>query len=190
MKQIIAKYNPRDVFNMDGTGLYYRMLPDRTLTMASASKGTKKAKIRISFALTANATGTEKLTPLVIGHSKKPCCIKHFNPSMHANYYANKKAWMTAVIFSDWLKDFDRERGLQNRKILLLLDNATSHIVPTDESGEPFQTSQFTSYPPTTTSHLQPMDAGIIKMFKAHYRRYQIQHMYVHMTWTSLLTLI
>uniref|UniRef100_A0A8C4R4J5 DDE-1 domain-containing protein n=1 Tax=Eptatretus burgeri TaxID=7764 RepID=A0A8C4R4J5_EPTBU len=31
--------------------------------------------------------------------------------------------------------------------------------------------------PPTPTSHLQPMDGGIIKAFKAHYRRRQIRHL-------------
>ncbi|XP_030007197.1 tigger transposable element-derived protein 6-like [Sphaeramia orbicularis] len=124
-KTVIAKYKPEDVFNMDETGLYYRMLPDRTLTLVTSTKGIKKAKIRISLALTANATGTEKLTPLVIGHAQRP-----------------------------------------------------SHIVPVDDDGQPKLTNVDVHFlPPTTTSHLQPMDAGIIKAFKAHYRRFQVRHM-------------
>ena len=53
------------------------------------------------------------------------------------------------------------------RKILLLLDNATSHKNNVTLSNI---TVQF--LPPGTTSHIQPMDGGIIRCFKAHYRRY------------------
>ena len=41
---MIAKYGQRDVYNMDETGLYYRMLPDRSLTVSTAVKGVKKAQ--------------------------------------------------------------------------------------------------------------------------------------------------
>ncbi|XP_030006278.1 tigger transposable element-derived protein 6-like [Sphaeramia orbicularis] len=177
-KTVIAKYKPEDVFNMDETGLYYRMLPDRTLTLATSTKGIKKAKIRISLALTANATGTEKLTPLVIGHVQRPRCFKHFNPGVYAQYFHNKKTWMTSVIFNEWITELDQKMRRQNRHILLLLDNATSHIVPVDDDGQPKLTNVDVHFlPPTTTSHLQPMDAGIIKAFKAHYRRFQVRHM-------------
>jgi hypothetical protein len=37
----------------------------------------------------------------------------------------NKKAWMTAPIFSKWLKDFNLK--VYDRKELLLIDNAPSH---------------------------------------------------------------
>lgn len=175
---IIAKYDLKDVFNMDETGLYYRMLPDRTLTLATSTKGIKKAKIRISLALTSNATGTEKLTPIVIGHSKKPRCFRHFTPDMYVKYHSNKKAWMTAVIFTDWVMELDHKMREQNRHILLLLDNATSHIIPTNDNGQPLlKNVEIHFLPPNTTSHLQPMDAGIIKAFKAHYRRYQLRHL-------------
>ena len=46
------------------------------------------------------------------------------------------------------------------------MDNAPSHIIP-----EKLTNVQCEFLPPTTTSHLQPMDAGIINAYKAHYRR-------------------
>ena len=55
----------------------------------------------------------------------------------------------------------------QKRKICLTVDNAPSHI---------FNASKLTNVEvmfldPNMTSHIQPMDAGIIWAFKAHYRR-------------------
>src|SRR5260363_380747 len=35
---------------------------------------------------------------------------------------------MRSVIFTEWLKDLNNQFRLQNQKILLLLDNATSHF--------------------------------------------------------------
>jgi hypothetical protein len=40
--------------------------------------------------------------------------------------------------------------------------------------------------PPTTTSHLQPLDAGIIQCFKGHYRR---QHLWHLVDWTATVHL-
>ena len=58
----------------------------------------------------------------------------------------------------------------QNRKVLLIMDNAPSH-------GHPeLSHVKIHFLPPTTTSHLQPLDAGIIQCFKGHYRRSHLRH--------------
>ncbi|EXX53371.1 hypothetical protein RirG_244560 [Rhizophagus irregularis DAOM 197198w] len=56
----------------------------------------------------------------------------------------------------------------QNCKILLLADNAPTHLL-----DETIQLSNIKVYflPPNTTAHLQPLDAGIINSFKAQYRK-------------------
>jgi hypothetical protein len=59
----------------------------------------------------------------------------------------------------------------QNRHILALFDNAPSHIF--DKSKLTHVTVEFLE--PNMTSHIQPMDAGIIRAFKAHYRRLYIE---------------
>ena len=41
-----CSYHPRDVFNIDETGLFFRMTPDRSLSTAKYTKGTKKIKQR------------------------------------------------------------------------------------------------------------------------------------------------
>ena len=43
-------FAPKDVLNIDETGLFFRMLPDRSLSNVEYTKGTKKAKDRIIVA--------------------------------------------------------------------------------------------------------------------------------------------
>jgi hypothetical protein len=52
-------YALKYIFNMDETGLFWKLQPDRSL-------GGKKSKDRITHVLSANADGSEKLEPWVI----------------------------------------------------------------------------------------------------------------------------
>jgi hypothetical protein len=56
----------------------------------------------------------------------------------------------------------------QNRHVLLLCDNASSH-----KKFNPAQLSnvQIEFLAPNLTAFIQPLDAGVIRCFKAHYRR-------------------
>jgi len=71
LQAILASYALEDIFNADETGLFFRMLPNQTLASASR-KGTKKDKERITLLLATNASGTEKLKPMVIAKSAQP----------------------------------------------------------------------------------------------------------------------
>ena len=168
--EVVKEYSLRDVYNLDETGLFFRMLPDRSLTTKDKTKGAKKPKERISVMLCSNADGSDKLRPLVIGKALNPRCFKNFNAKLYCDYYANKKAWMVNSILQDFIKSLNRRMVRENRKILLLMDNAPSHIIPDNMTNVRCE-----FLPPTTTSHLQPMDAGIINAFKAHYRRYLVR---------------
>ena len=53
---------------------------------------------------------------------------------------------------------------LEKRQVLLLKDNASSYIIPANLTNVRCE-----FLPSTTTSHLQPMEAGIISAFKSHY---------------------
>ena len=66
--------------------------------------GGKKAKMRLSISLCTNMVG-DKETPLVIWKSLNPRCFKRVNKkTLLVEYYANKKAWMTSVIFENFEK--------------------------------------------------------------------------------------
>ena len=80
---------------------------------------------------------------------------------------------MRSDIFEEWLKYTNNIFRVQNRKILLLVDNASSHINP-DELNLSHMKVKF--LPSNTTAHLQPMDVGIINSFKAIYKQHYIRH--------------
>lgn len=163
LKNITSQYQLSDIFNADETGLFWKMEPSRVLSTGPVS-GRKKMKERITVMLTCNASGTEKLKPLLIHKSQNPRAIKKIEKkSLPVNYYWNIKAWMQTSIFNDYLTNLNKSMRLQNRNILLLLDNAPTHSV-----SETIDLSNIRIHflPPNTTAFLQPCDAGIINSFK------------------------
>ena len=73
---ILANYDPDDVYNCDETGLFFKLLPDRTFVIKKEEcKGGKRAKDRYTVLLCTNWTGTDKLKPLVIGEYFFPVMI-------------------------------------------------------------------------------------------------------------------
>lgn len=139
LRDALAKYSANDVFNADETGLFWRLMPNKTLTFKSKifnliliklfldekCVGGKKSKERVTVLVGANASGTEKLPLFVIGKSKKPRCFK--NANVPVKYAANSKAWMTAELFENWLKTWNKKLKSDNRKVLLILDNFSGH---------------------------------------------------------------
>ena len=71
--------------------------------------------------------------------------------------------WMTSVIFNDWLVKWDLEL---KRKIVLLVDNCTAHT-----NNSLLKNIKVIFLLTNTISLIQPCDQGIIRAFKAHYRR-------------------
>ena len=115
-------------------------------------------------------TGTDKRKPHIIGKSHRPTVLKRWSISIRQlgiEYYSNKNGWMTAPIFQCWLKGWNEELIKQKHEILLVIDNAPSHIV--DDSGYSNIKVQF--LPPNTMSQIQPLDQGIIRVTKCHYRK-------------------
>ena len=75
-----------------------------------------------------------------------------------------------------WLKHINEEFRNKNRHVLLLVDNASSHSLNDGETFVQLSNITLQYLPPNTTSHLQPMDAGIIKSFKAKYKHLYCWH--------------
>ena len=68
LPSITKDYKPRDIYNCDETGLFFKLMPDRSLLLdGEVCKGDKRSKERYTVLLCANWTGTDKLKPVVIG---------------------------------------------------------------------------------------------------------------------------
>ena len=176
LQEVLRPYDGQDIFNMDETALFYNLGPTTTLSTAGKAAGCKTSKARVTVALCCNSTGTEKLKPLVIARACRPRCFgKTFDPNIYVTYKHNSKAWMTSEIFREWLSALDKQMKRKGRQILLLLDNASCH------SAGGLQTPHVKIHflPPNTTSHIQPLDAGVIHSFKSHYRKQLVRH-YIH----------
>ncbi|CAG8735374.1 16801_t:CDS:2, partial [Rhizophagus irregularis] len=166
-----VNYPLERIYNMDETGLFYQT---RSNTSYKTSFWMKESKERLSIALCSNADGSHKLPPLIIGKYANPRCFKNINIyNLPMTYRNNAKAWMLITIFQEWLHEFDHQVALKHggQRVLLLLDNCTSHKV--ENLALLHVEIQF--LPPNTTSKIQPMDARIIMSFKKHYRHHHIR---------------
>ena len=76
--EILRKYPPSCVYNMDETGLFHRLLPCYSLLMpnkdVSTVRGEKKSKDQVTLVVCANSDGSNKIPCCMIGNSKIPAC--------------------------------------------------------------------------------------------------------------------
>lgn len=159
------------IFNVSKTGLYFRMLPVKTVTEKEECQapGFKQNEDYMTIMLCSNADGSLKLPLVVIG--------KHEKPRLHLFpiYYAHESSeWMDNNIFETWFKSefvprvtsFLQEKNLPI-KAVLLFDDTLWH-----PSVETLSVNDITAYdlPRNTTALIQPMNQGIIESLKRRYR--------------------
>lgn len=168
--------HPEQVYNMDETGLNFKLLPQKTFATSQekSAPGFKTNKERLTVGVCSNASGTHKIPLFVIGKSKKLRALKNVNmSSLPVHYRAQKSAWMDSYLFTEWfVTEFVPEvkKHLTTLKLpikaVLVIDNAPTH--PEELTCEDEITIYF--LPPHVTSLLQPMDQGVIASLKRRYR--------------------
>ena len=72
---------------------------------------------------------------------------------------------MDSILFEEWVREVDRHFTKERRKIALLIDNCPVH-----SSIDNLASTELIFLPPNTSSKLQPMDQGVIRSIKAHYK--------------------
>ncbi|UYV75119.1 hypothetical protein LAZ67_12002543 [Cordylochernes scorpioides] len=111
-------YDPANIYNADETGLFFQLIPDRTLAHKDENcRGVKRMKQRITVLLCCNSTGTEKRRLLIIGKSANLRCFRNFSPYFYCTYTSNSKAWITSSIFQEWLLQFNKQLVSEGRRI-------------------------------------------------------------------------
>ena len=69
MKEIFSENSPENVYNADESGIYYKMLSQKTFCLKTeVVRGQKSKKDRLSVLICANISETDKLVPIVIGN--------------------------------------------------------------------------------------------------------------------------
>lgn len=98
----MSSYEVRNIFNTDETGLFYKVLPNRTLSFKNESCNSgKKSKKKLTFVLCVNLIG-EFQKSLIIRKSKKPRCFKNIDiKRLNVHWEAYKKAKMTRNIMTE-----------------------------------------------------------------------------------------
>ncbi|KAF1503105.1 Tigger transposable element-derived protein 3, partial [Eudyptula minor] len=153
---LLRNYTPSEIYACGETGV---LLP-----ASSPGKG-ESAGDRLTLLLCANADGSEKAPLRVVGESPRPRCLQGVNlGQMPWSYRAGSLAGMTALLFAEWLREFNEGMRRQGKSVLLLLTKHETHPY--------LQLSNVRMvFIPPATALAQPLDHGIASDLKGHYRR-------------------
>lgn len=174
MQKKLASWDEDNIYNLDETACFFKLLPNKTISAGDDEKGRgmKRSKARITVMICSNATGSHKLRVLVIGKSKTPRALKNVNMNnMPSQYTHSKKAWMTSELLDRWLRQLNSLMTAKNKHIIILMDNARCHTIL-----DTYSHIEIAFLPPNLTSEIQPCDQGIIRSLKCHYKRRLVHH--------------
>lgn len=181
LEAIVAAYEPANVYTVDETGLFYRLLPqDAEASVAAFSTSSTVSRTqaldRVTLVVCCNATGSDKLPVSVIARKRV-----HDAPLLPC--FTQPNAWLDAHVFSQWFddvfaphveqqqqrrsRDFD---NVQNSKVLLLLDNAPGHPV-SFERGD----IRVLALHPKSAAWVPPLERGVITALKNRYKHRVLQ---------------
>ena len=76
LNEIINNYDSNEIYNCDETGMFWRLLPNKTFSFEKDSrKGIKKSHDRVTVLLITNMNGNDK-DIFIIGKSQNPICFR------------------------------------------------------------------------------------------------------------------
>lgn len=149
-------YKPQDIFTIDEFQLFYSLPLDQIFDVSSIDKGLKQSSSSTENSLTimigTNIDGSEKLSPLVVGKydmfnisaSSHPAfknlsvyttsrqnIMNKITEIFNVFYNSNINKWITSEMFQNYLLTLDHKltSTSPNRKILILLDDSSSHRI-------------------------------------------------------------
>ncbi|KAF8692810.1 Tigger transposable element-derived protein, partial [Rhizoctonia solani] len=120
LARIIEPYDPNEIFRIDEIALFFCLPPNKGLATGHTS-GVEADKIRVTYLLGSNMSGSEKLEPLVIGQAHRPHCFEGSEGDKLGFYYLwNSTAWMVQSIWQKFLFGLNACMVHQNQHVLLL----------------------------------------------------------------------
>ena len=150
------KYEPSRIFNVDETGITWKLMPRRTYLSTKEDRKTARGTKHMKFKdlMCANADGTTKVNMAIIGKAKDPRCFRV--RACPLKYFSQINAWSDSKTFRSWWhQDFlPFTRRWNHFPVLLLMDGCSSHEDLLNDRGQ----VTVMTYPPNCTSVHQPMD--------------------------------
>ncbi|GAA5988972.1 hypothetical protein JCM11641_001261 [Rhodosporidiobolus odoratus] len=156
VSKMLADFAPEDIYNADETSFFYRQGGlGRSYTLDASLHGTKLNKQRLTVMACSNSTGTKKLPLFFIGNAERPRCFRK------NSLKKLRICWLVG------LSDYVREHT-PGRQVALIWDNASCH----PPAGAIYLDNiTIFFFAPNLTSHVQPLDQGIIRWLKARFRK-------------------
>lgn len=162
----LRDYVPSDIYTVDETGLFFRASPSK-LVQGDEAQALLADEARLTVLLAANADASDLMEPYIIGNIVPPRNIKNASISqLGYHYVCSSKARMTVFIFQQWLRDFNARMASAHRNVVLLMDNAPSHVLGCVNLSN----VRVIMFAPHLGMKVQPMRGGILAAFKGKYR--------------------
>jgi len=155
VKQRLQDFTADCIYNVDETGLFYKLLPRRPYTTATEARrtvrGTKgmSAKDRVTAYVCTNAGGSHKVPMALIGKALNPRCFRLGQP--HALYMSQKNVWSDSATFKRWCEEVFvcHVRRAASRPVALVVDNFGAH---TADIRDPRGQIHVLALPPSCTA--------------------------------------
>ncbi|KAG7163017.1 Tigger transposable element-derived protein 7-like 29, partial [Homarus americanus] len=99
-----AKLEQFQLYSADETGLFWKAVPMNTQAekKSSSQPDRKLNKHSVSALFCANADGSHRLKPGLVGKSRQPRVLEDVLHKLPVYYYNNPSAWFTRNICLDW----------------------------------------------------------------------------------------
>ena len=175
LSDVMTRYNfePRDIWNMDETGLTTMHKPPKVIAERKARQvgqvtSAERGVLTTVICAVSAAGGT--IPPLMIFPRV------NFKPYMLSGApagtvgAANQSGWTSTEIFIKWLNHFiENTRASKEKPVLLLMDNHDSHV-----SIEAIQLAKnngviMLTFPPHCSHKLQPLDISVYGPLKRYF---------------------
>lgn len=154
-----------DIYTADEVGFYFNPSKGRIKKMSGKKFIQGYVKDRLSIFVCANVTGRDKKQLVVCG-TEDPLVHSHRNPdTLPVTYIRHAQAHFTTQMFEEYVKYWNRELQVQNRKAILILDRATIH------SKLVLSNLKLVFVPWKASSGLIPVRNGIFNRLRDEFRR-------------------
>ncbi|KAJ8707717.1 hypothetical protein PYW07_011394 [Mythimna separata] len=154
-----------DIYTADEFGFYYNPSKGRIKKLAGKKYIQGYVKDRLSVFLCANMPGTDKKKLLVCG-TEDPLLHSFRDPdTLPVTYIRHSQAHFTTQMFEEYVKYWNRELQVKNRKAILVLDRATIH------SKLQLSHLKLVFVPWKASNGLIPMKNGVSAKFREEFRR-------------------